>query len=83
MFGKVGDFMKQVQTAQKLMKDDNFKAFISHPKVQKIFQDPEFQEVMKTQDPQKIMTHPKMAGLHQDPEILTLLSKLDLKKVLG
>lgn len=83
MFGKMNDMMKQMQMAQKLMKDDNFKAFMSHPKIQAIFMDPEFQEVLKTQDQIKILNHPKLAGLKNDPEVVGLLSKLDFKKLMG
>ncbi len=82
MFGKIGGFMKQMQMAQKLMKDENFKNFISNPKVQAAFQDPAFREAAQSQDPQKILSHPKMAALRSDPEILALLSKVDFKDLM-
>ena len=81
MFGNMGDFMKQMQRVQKLMKDENFKPFISHPKVRAVFMDPSLQEVMKTQDPQKIMAHPKMESLKSDPEVLQLITKLDFNQL--
>ena len=77
MFGKMKDMMQQMQRAQKLMKDENFKAFMSHPKVQDLFKDPEFQERLKTQNAEKITTFPKFAALMQDPEVAQLMSKID------
>ena len=67
----------QFQLMQRLMKDENFKAFMSHPKVQEVFRDPEFQEILKTKDQAKIMTYPKLLSLMQDPQIASLMSKLD------
>ena len=83
MFGKMNDFMKQIQLVQKLMKDENFKAFLSHPKIQAAMMDPTFQESLKTQDPAQILNHPKLASLKNDPEVVTLLSKLDFKKLMN
>ena len=51
MFNDISNGMKgmmgQFQMMQKLMADENFKAFISHPKVQEVFKDSEFKEVAK------------------------------------
>ena len=57
------NMMDSMQLMQKLMKDENFKAFISHPKIQELLRDPEFIELMKTQDMRKIGTHPKFSIL--------------------
>ena len=78
MFGKMKNMMEQMRLMQHLMKDENFKAFISHPKIQAIFQDPEFQDLLKTQDFQKIMDHPKFSGLKNDRELVQLISRLNL-----
>jgi hypothetical protein len=83
MFGKVNDFMKQVQLMQKLMKDENFKKFVSHPKIQGLMTDPEFQKAMQAQNPQDLMNHPKMNALKDDPEVRDLLFKLDFKKLMS
>lgn len=77
MFEKMKDMMGQFQMMQKLMQDDNFKQFISHPKVQALFQDSEFTEVAKTKDFAKIMAHPKVAELTRDPEVGALMAKLN------
>ena len=77
MFGKMKDMMQQLQMMQKLMKDENFKAFISHQKVQAVMKDPEFQELIKKQDWLKLGTHPKLAALMKDPEVAPLMAKLD------
>ena len=79
MFGKMQDMMKSMQLMQRLMKDENFKALISHPKVQALFQDAEFQAAIKAQDQAKIMSHPKIASLMRDPNVAPLLAKLDFK----
>ena len=79
MFGKMQDMMKQMQTMQKLMKDENFKAFITHPKVQELLRDPEFQTLIKGQDMSKIMTHPKFTVFREDPELAAMALKFNLK----
>ena len=76
MFGKMKGMFDQLQMAQKMMKDENFRAFISHPKVQALFGDPEFQAVLKTQDFQKISSHPKFCSLQGDPEVAALAAKM-------
>ena len=66
-----------LQALQRLMKDETFRAFLSHPKVQTLLKDPEFLEILKTQDRSKLLTHPKFATLAKDPEIAALLAKLN------
>ena len=83
MFGSMNGMLGQLQIVQKLMTDENFKAFISHPKVQALFNDPEFKEVAKTKDFSKIMTHPKFANLTRDPEVASLMAKINPKGLLG
>lgn len=83
MFGKMKGMMEQMAVMQRMMKDENFRAFISHPKVQEVFQDPEFKEVAKTQDATRIFAHPKFAALLRDPEVGALMSKIDPKQFLG
>ena len=83
MFGKMKDMMQQFQMMQKLMKDENFKAFITHPKVQELLKDPEFQDLIKSQDMSKIMTHPKFSAFREDSELAALASKLNLKDLQG
>lgn len=82
MFGGMKDMMGQMQMVQKLMQDENFKAFIAHPKVQMLFEDPEFKEVAKTRDFSKIMTHPKFATLTRDPEVASLMAKINPRDLL-
>ena len=80
MFENMKGMMGQFQMMQKLMADENFKAFISHPKVQEIFKDPEFKDVAKSQDFAKILSHPKFAALMRDPELATLMAKINPQK---
>jgi len=77
MLDSFKDKMKQLEMLQRLMKDENFKAFISHPKVQSAFQDPELKIVMKTGDMAKISAHPRFAELMSDPEVAPLLAKIN------
>jgi hypothetical protein len=76
MFDKMRDMAGQFGMMQKLMQDENFKAFISHPKVQELFKDPEFKEIAKTREFSKIAGHPKFAALMRDPELAQLMAKL-------
>ena len=83
MFGNFKDMMGQFQMMQRLMQDENFKAFISNPKVQELFKDPEFKEVAQSRDFQKIMTHPRFAELMRDPELASLLAQIDFKSLMN
>ena len=83
MFDKMKGMMDQFALMQRLMKDENFRAFISHPKVQELFKDPEFKEVAKSQDFTRIVAHPKFAALMKDPEVAQLMAKLDPKSFMG
>ncbi len=83
MFGNMKGVMGQFQMMQKLMQDENFKAFISHPKVQELFRDPEFRETAKSKDFQKITAHPRFSTLVRDPELSALLAKIDFKRFLN
>jgi len=82
LFGKMGDMMKQMQLMQKLMKDDNFKALMAHPKVQELLKDPEFREAIKGQDFSALQSHPKFSGVMSDPELVKLISKLNLQDLM-
>ncbi|MBI4353458.1 MAG: hypothetical protein HY593_06015 [Candidatus Omnitrophica bacterium] len=83
MLGKMKEMMGQFQVLQQLMKDDGFKAFIAHPKMQELFKDPEFKEVAKTRDFAKIMGHPRFTSLMRDPELASLMAKVNVKGFLG
>ncbi len=77
MLEKVKDMMGQFHLMQKLMKDENFKRFISHPKVQELFGDPDFKEIAKSRDFSKIIQHPKFRSLMSDPEVAPLMAKIN------
>ena len=81
MFGKMKDMMGQLQMMQKLMQDENFKAFVSHPKVQELFRDSEFKEIAKTRDFTKIVSHPKFMEMARDPEVAGLLAKVNPQNI--
>lgn len=83
MFDKMKDQFKQLQMLQRLMKDENFRKLMSHPKVQATLQDPDVQQLAKSQDLAKLLAHPKMATLMRDPEVSTLFTKLDPQKFLN
>lgn len=83
MFEGFKNKVNQFQLMQKMMKDDNFKAFISHPKVQEVMKDPDVQQLIKSQDMSKVAAHPKFMSLMQDPEVGPLLSRIDPKKFMS
>lgn len=74
------DMMGQFQVVQRLMGDENFRAFIAHPKVQEVFRDPELKEIASRKNFTKILSHVKFAGLMKEPEVAALMAKIDLKK---
>ncbi len=77
MFDKLKGMTGQFQMLQRMMKDENFRAFIAHPKVQEVFKDLEFQKLVKENNVFKLMSHPKFSGLMQDPEVRNLMLKLN------
>ncbi len=83
MFDKMKEMAGQYQMMQKLMQNDEFKTFISHPKVQGLFMDPEFQLTAQSKDFTKIMAHPKVMELMKDPELAPLMAKLDPNGILN
>ncbi len=76
MFDKLKGMADQFQMFQRMMKDENFRAFISHPKVQEVFKDLEFQKIIKENNVFKLMSHPKFSALMQDPEVRNLMLQL-------
>ncbi len=80
MFEKFKGMADQFQMMQKMMQDEDFKAFIANPKVQALFQDPNFKDVAKTRDFSKIAADPKFASLMLDPEVARLVAKLNPQK---
>ena len=82
MFGFGKDLAQQLQLMQKLMKDENFRKFMMHPKVQELFKDPDFMEAMKSKDAGKLMANPKIREFQADPELRELMSKLDLTQLM-
>lgn len=69
------------QKMMMMMKDENFRAFISHPKVREMFQDPEMKKSLEAQKFSDLLSNPKFAEMMRDPEVMALMSKLDLKKM--
>lgn len=76
MFESMSQFTDQIQLLQKMMKDENFRKLIDHPKVRQAMQDAEVQEVLKSKNIFKMMDHPKFLAILQDPELTALASKL-------
>ena len=81
MFKGLQSTWQQLQLFQRLMKDDNVKALLSHPKFQTFMRDPAFQAVVKTKDAAKIAA--RLAPLRRDPELGPLLSKIDPRTFLS
>ncbi|MBI3306997.1 MAG: hypothetical protein HYZ84_04255 [Candidatus Omnitrophica bacterium] len=73
---------EQLKLMQRLMQDDNFKAFMGHPKVQDLFKDPQIQQAMKSKNADLVMNHPKMMALRNDPELAQIISKLNFKDLM-
>ena len=55
MFGKLQDMVKQVQTMQKMMKDEHVKALVAHPKLMALLRDPEVAPLLSKVDPQSLL----------------------------
>ena len=82
MLDKFKGMADQFKLMQKLMKDEDFRSFMQHPKVQETFKDPEFQEMIRSKDQAQIMGNPKMKILMSDPEVLQLMSKVNFQDLM-
>ncbi len=83
MFDKMKGMMGQLGLMQRMMGDENFRAFASHPKVQELFKDPAFKEIARSKDFSRIAMYPGFAALLQDPEVAALMAKIDPRSFLG
>ena len=83
MFDKLKGAVNQLQLLQRLMKDEQFKTLMAHPKIQAVLMDQEFQKLVKARDTAKIAAYPKFAALLRDPEVAPLLAKLNPQQLLG
>ena len=77
MFDSAKDMMKQLQMMQRLMKDEHFKALMSHPKVQDLFKDQQFLALIKSKDMAKLAAYPALVALMRDPELAPLFAKIN------
>ena len=82
MFEKMKGMMDQLSAMKTLMADENFRAFISHPKVQELFKDPTFKDIAKTQDFMKIVQHSRFAEIMCDPEVAALMAKINPQSIM-
>jgi len=71
--------MKQIKLIQRLMKNENFRALMSHPKMQELIKDPEFVEILKSKDTDKLKSHPRFTHVMSDPEVAELLKKVNIQ----
>ncbi len=75
-FGKpFGDFNNLL----KLAKDENFKKFLAHPKVQTLMRNEEFKRAVQEKDVFKLMGNQEFRELLQDPEIRSALDEMNKK----
>jgi len=79
MFDGMNDTKQQMELIQKLLKDENFRQLMMHPKFQSLMQDAEFMEAVKSRDKSQIMTHPKFVELKDEPGLKDLFTKIDFE----
>ena len=82
MFNKLNEMKDQFLLMQKLMQNEDFKAFVSHPKVQEFFKDTEFLSLIKNKQLDRLTFHPKFKSIMKDPKLAALFSKLNPKDLL-
>ena len=80
MFESLKGTWQQLQMMQRLMKDERFKAFITHPKVQALLSDQAFQAAVKSKDTVRITT--ALAPLSRDPELAPLVAQINFQTLL-
>lgn len=62
-----------------IAKDENFRKFLSHPKVQALMKDPEFEKAVKEKNMMKLMSNPEFMSVMKDPELRTALEQMQQK----
>ena len=63
----------------KLARDKNFQKFMTHPKVQVLMTDKEFERAVKEKNFFKLMNHPEFANVLKDPEVASVLEQMRKK----
>lgn len=71
-FGNLNDLIKIAQ-------DEHFRKFLSHPKVQALMKDPEFEKAVKEKNMLKLASNPEFLNVMKDPEITAALEQMQLK----
>ncbi|OGW87109.1 MAG: hypothetical protein A3C35_06970 [Omnitrophica bacterium RIFCSPHIGHO2_02_FULL_46_11] len=62
-----------------LAQDENFKKFLSHPGVQTLMKDSEFQRAVREKNFIKLMANPEFADLLKDSEVRSALAGMQEK----
>ncbi len=71
-FGNLNDLIN-------IAKDENFRKFLSNPKVQALMKDPEFEKAVKEKNMMKLMSNPEFMGVMKDPELRMALEQMQQK----
>ena len=72
-------FFSNFNDLVKIAQDQDFQKFLSHPKVQVLMKDPQFQKAVQEKNVFKLTAHPEFSELMKDPEIRSALEKLGQK----
>ena len=73
MFGAFGENLKNLEELMRLAKDENFRKFLEHPKVQDLMKDESFKRAVQEKNLFKLMSHREFQELLKDPEIRSAL----------
>jgi len=75
----VSAFFDNIPDFLKLAKDENFRKFLSHPKVQELLKDKEFEKAVKEKNIFKLMSHEEFSKVLKDPEVASALEQMRRK----
>lgn len=81
MFDSQKNWLGQFEKMKQWLKDEDFRAFLSHPKVQELLKDDEFRKTLEEKNMFKLMANPKISALMSDPETRSFMMKLHSKSL--
>ena len=78
-FGSLGNFFQNFDDLVKLSKDEEFRKFISNPKVQALMKNEEFKHAVQEKNMSKLVANKEFTEIMSDPEVRSVLEGMQKK----
>jgi hypothetical protein len=75
----LGGYFGNFDALLKLAKDENFRKFLTHPKVQELMADPEFKRAVQSKDMLQLISNKRFTEIMKDPQVREALKQVNQK----